>query len=645
MSYQHTAKGIFALALVSALTSCSTELLSEYDRTKVDFNNCLNGDISSLQLWRTAVNLKVNVTTDDNVKLWLMSGNDKGTLYDYREVASSGIINMVMPQGQGNKAYLVSVCNRNKKITPITLTGKTEESIELNVSGKKDNSTNILRTTAYSSTHVKDTNESNEIFGSTNKRSSLYGNSILGNAFYNEFTPNQLNESFEILNKFYQEYIPAKTLDMNCDYELESKGDFNITWFAGNCLSTTPHILGYYYHSPGTYDDIEYVDISETEIYDYIDGMAKVQYKVNNTAAQQYGILADHWYDANFDMLDLFENGKPIAARLGDDAYNSIDVLKRYGKNITNVRGISFTISVPHGKRIGFYDRSEEVALPEQYDRFVRMGIKPYTTRDKYKAMNFTCEAMNMNINGSYRSGIVKSNNAYWMGVENDYTGGDLDCNDVMFEVSSELEIHRPSIVEPDLKPFGEYTDRMPWTIAYEDVYRNADFDFNDAVIKVIPNYEKEECCVTVMAAGSTSKMYLHFNGPDGDINLGEIHELLGSSPKQTINTKYPDPQVPFVQVGCVKWPKDYTMQQDASRFYIEVQRGTCQDCSDIITLADKPGEMPQALLVAGEWKWPQEGINIINAYTNFAKWAKNNTLLENWNWYASPVINSVVKY
>ncbi len=645
MKYQYAVKGTLALALISAMASCSTESLSEFDRTQHAFNNQINGRIGTTQMWRTAVTIRVDVTADDSVKLWLMSGKDTGTLYDYRELATSGKVDLTVPQGNTNTAYLVSVCNRQKEVTSITLTGKNIENISLTVSGKAKDYNDDSQSAAANQRALKETDTEEEAEKTISSKAELYGSSIKGNATYNEFTDAQRHEAISILSKYYQEYVPAKRVGMNCDYELESKGDFNITWFAGNCTSTTPHVLGYYYHSPGTYEDIEYVDLSETEIYDYIDGLAKVQYKVNEKAATQYGVEANHWYDANFDMYDTFEKPSTIYARRNDDAYNTIAVFNRYGNNITALRGISFTISVPHGKRIGFYDRSEEIAMPEQYDRFVRMGIKPYTSRDNFKAMNFTCEAMNLNINGSYRSGILKSNNAYWMGMENDYTGGDLDCNDVMFEVSSKLEIHRPSIVEPDLKPFGEYTDKQPWTLAFEDVYRNADFDFNDAVIKLVPDFEKEECCVTVMAAGSTSKMYLHYDGPEGDINLGEVHDLLGGTPEQIINTQTSNAEVPFVQVGCVKWPKDYTMKQDAKRFYIEVQRGTCKDCSDIITLADNPGEMPEALLVAGEWKWPREGTNITNAYAGFANWSKDNTNMSNWNWYSSPTNNAVVKY
>ena len=53
-------------------------------------------------------------------------------------------------------------------------------------------------------------------------------------------------------------------------------------------------ILGYYYHSKGSYDDFTMVDIVDVVHHDYIDGMSKIQYKNNGD---------DTWRDANFDNL------------------------------------------------------------------------------------------------------------------------------------------------------------------------------------------------------------------------------------------------------------------------------------------------------------------------------------------------------
>ena len=230
------------------------------------------------------------------------------------------------------------------------------------------------------------------------------------------------------------------------------------------------------------------------------------------------------------------------------------------------------------------------------------------------------------------------------MGMEDLIDGGDHDCNDVIFGVVADLKIFMPTIVDPTLIPSGKDADLFPWTLAFEDVYRDPDYDFNDAVIQLQPDYENEQCCVTVMAAGSTSRMYLHFDGPDGDVNLGEIHELMNSK-LNYVNTKGGVAGTSFVQVDCVPWPEGYTMGNDAKRFYIEIQRGTCDDCTDVITLPDTPGLMPEAILVAGEWKWPMEGKHIFTSYPDFPKWAQDVTNVNYWEWYKSPQNNTIVSY
>ena len=632
---------VICFGIAGLLTSCSVDDgYTAQQRAEAAFQEQLKGEVSSSQWWRTTVNVQVQVTTDEPVKLWLMSSEQGGTLYDYRETSGSGMVTLTAPQGQGQTLYLVSECQRTLSSQTLTLTGKLSESLTLNTpSSSAAPVPGGLSASAPSGL--------SEASRAAVDRSSLYGSSMRSDAVYYEFSADLMRDYYSMMNKMSQEGVNAKTgAGLNCDYELESNGPFSITWVAGNCMSRTSHVLGYYYHSPGTYSDIQYVDVSETEVFDYIDGLAKVQYQVDDAAAQEHGVLANYWYDANFDMNDTWDKISPIAARQGDDAYNIMAAYKRYGQSLTALRGISFTIDVPKGKRIGFYDRWETQPAPEQYDRLVRYGVQPYTSREKFKGTSYSAEGMNsFNSKGNFRSFIEQHPNVTWMGLENDCTGGDLDCNDVIFGVTAELEIYKPSIVEPDLRPKGEYDDCLPWTIAYEDVGREPDYDFNDAVILLRPNYESEECCVTVMAAGSTSRMYLHYDGPDGDQNLGEIHELLQGSADTRINTANSMASTPFVEVACVKWPKSYAMQTDARRFYIEIQRGTCGDCTDVITLADEPGRMPEALLVAGKWNWPREGVNICNAYNIFPLWATDNTKRTYWSWYQSSQSGQIVSY
>ena len=55
MKYQCVVKGTLVLALMAAMASCSTESLSELDRTQYAFIDQINGKIATTQMWRTAV--------------------------------------------------------------------------------------------------------------------------------------------------------------------------------------------------------------------------------------------------------------------------------------------------------------------------------------------------------------------------------------------------------------------------------------------------------------------------------------------------------------------------------------------------------------------------------------------------------------
>ena len=323
MRFRQITGWTIASALICA--GCSTDDgYSEYQRTEASFMRDLGGDVSSLQWWKTAVTLKVTVEAEGKTTLWAMSEEFGGMLYDMATVEGNDAVSLTVPQGQGNKVCLVAICKNQYKSQSIILTGKAEESVTLN-----------LQTSSTRAT-------SNYI------PTSLYGNSILGNAEHYQFTPEQMTDWHSMMNIMSTESVNAKTEHgMNVDYELESNGPFYITWVAGNCLSTSPHVLGYYYHSPGTYEDIQYVDIAETEVYDYIDGLAKVQYQVNETTAEKYGVTANHWYDANFDIKDTWNSNPTWGLRANDDTYSCMAAYKRYGKGITALRGITFKVDVP----------------------------------------------------------------------------------------------------------------------------------------------------------------------------------------------------------------------------------------------------------------------------------------------------------
>lgn len=601
-----------AVALViGGIASCDDEAYqTEYARTKAAFLEAIAGKIGSSQGWRTAVTLHVNLRNSEKAVISAFSmGEEEMALYDQDVLSGEGTVRLTIPQS-AHREVLVMVESGNQTVEEsIQLTGALTEAVTLDLKAK----TALRQATA-------------------NPSSSIYGTDIQPNVGYTEID----RLAIETVEQYTHEGMDPTERGLIDNYELISNGPFYVTMYYGYTGTYAPRILGYYRHSKGTYKDLEFVDLVDTHSYDYIDGKAKLQYQLDGNTKK--------WYDANFDHLDGFEPPyTSVEARLNDEAYSIDQVMKKYRDRMSLARGLTYKIDVKPGDRVGFYLKNPRTQNDVQRERVIQMGIPASVLPSPFYEMNWSVKRLHTN--GKHRSILIQDNGYTIMGMEDAGNGGDLDCNDVLFGLYADMESEMPAIITPEVDKHIFSSRKQSWTLAFEDLYREADFDFNDAVIQLTPNYEQEVCAVSVMAAGSNDRMYLHYNGPEGDQNLGEMHELLGESELCCINTESTVPMTPFVPLDDVKWPKNYTVAEDAKRFYIEVQRGTCEDCSDCIMLADAPGEIPQAVLVAGKWQWPKEGVPIYAAYTGFAEWAKDATDIYYWIWYQIPKKGMYVAY
>ncbi len=636
--------GFLFLSLVLLVAACTDEdALSEKERTESYFSEELGCQINTQQMWKTAVKVQVNVTTSSFTKIWLVSDPHNGMLYDYREVSSSGIVNMTVPQGQVDTVYLCAVSNEVLLTHELVLSGKPVETVSINASdGKTDVSPKLaslpVKTNlVFSNKHGKTDAKSRPI--------SLCGNSVGGNGIHYQLSPSELATFYTMMGVLHLSdgYVNESIVT---NYELVSKGPFYITWANGWERLQTSHILGYYYHSPGTYSDIVYVDLSETHKWDYIDGLSKIQYQIDiEDSVDGIRFYPNQWYDANFDMKDAYGSTySENMDRIGDSAYCMKDVYDRYGSHISALRGLSFLVDVPVGMHLGFYLRSDEELFPTQWDHIVEKGVTPREPyRTNHKGTCFSAQALN--VDGKHRSAIWDAGAAKWLGMEDYVIGGDNDCDDVVFCITADMGIYIPDVITPDLDILALYDSVMPWTLAFEDPYREADFDFNDVVIQLEPNYNDGTCCVTLMAAGSSERMYLYYDGPNGLVNMGEVHDLLGSNNLVPINTNQSVVFSQPVQLDCVPWPAGYTMDNDAKRFYVEVKRGTCADCSETLSLPSDPGLLPEAVLVAGKWNWPTEGTSITTVYPSFRAWCRDPSQVSCWKWYKQPATTNYVSY
>lgn len=604
---------LLLIATTMLILACSRESFSEYERTSVGFQVTIGGEIDPTHLWRAAADVHVTVKSPDSttVRAYITQG-ERLYLADMKTAAPNGTVTLAVPQGFDNTVKLTANTNQKSATQSLELTGALEYRTTIDLeSGNAYNST--ARHQAYAPMMAQDNGAHKALINPA-----FNGPSILGNGYYTEWdVQDWIN--INLLAKGVTN--PADISGEIVNYELLSHGPFQISFIGGYKGYMSSHILGYYYHSANTYDDITFVDIADTHHYSYLDGMCMVQYQLD-------GI--DEWHNASYNILDKFENPDCIKY----DIFNSLLVAQDYGDRITKARGLTFPIDVPEGKRIGMYLREEGTPAPEQYDQLVALGIPRDRIKRNFKATNFSAQYLNLGM--GHRSWIKHHGHYTFMGMEDNIHGGDFDCNDVMFGFTTgDADITLPEIIVPEID-YIRPADPLPWTIAYEDVGRDTDFDFNDGVISIVPDYENEQMCVYVLAAGYNNKIYLHYDGPDGDQNLGELHEILGTATDVTVNTTTGTAK-PGVAIDCVKWPKDFTIENDAQRFYVEVFRGTCDDCSDMITLADVPGQLPQALLIPGNWSWPREGVHIYNAYDQFGLWSQDNVNLRYWPWHTKP--------
>ena len=610
-------KGCIAIILGTlALAGCSDEKeLSAVERTRSSFEELIGGEYSTMQWWQTAVKLKVNVKTQSPTDVYAyFVGEENGILFDHKYVTNDTTVYMTVPQTHEMRMILLAKEDKNIVTQEVILNGNPEQTVDMDVP-KLEASRAAERA----------------IYPITRAGQSLNGTDIVKNCGYTEIDP----EGIEIITQYTKEGMDIEKNGLNGNYELISQGPFCITMYYGFTGQYNARILGYYRHSPGTYRDFEMVDLVNTHSYDYINGEAKLQYQLDGV---------DVWYDSNFDYRDGYT--APFTTkteRLDDDVYNIQHVLEKYGNRITKARGLTWHIDVKAGDRIGFYLKMEGQQNSAQRERDVKRGLPSGRLPNPMYETNWSAKVLNTD--GKHRSVIIQDQGYTIMGMEDATSSGDFDCNDVLFGLYADMETEMPLITIPDIDIIVPTANKQIWTIAYEDMWRDADFDFNDAVIRIVPDYENETCSISLMAAGSTEKMYLHYDGPDGDQNLGEIHELFHQKVQTKVNTMSSFAIVPFVELGNVAWPRNYTIADDAKRFYIEVHRGTCENCGDLLTLPHEPGVMPQAILVAGSWHWPKEGVDINTGYNLFSPWAMDMTNLSYWHWHTSAKSDTTVSY
>lgn len=245
--------------------------------------------------------------------------------------------------------------------------------------------------------------------------------------------------------------------------------------------------------------------------------------------------------------------------------------------------------------------------------------------------VNFSMESWNNDISNYYysRNGQTSSypsattfryGKDTYLGFEDD---ADYDINDLLFLVNGDFT-EKPKQLNPDA---DEEVEPMTWTLAFEDQISDnkSDFDFNDVVIRVTYAAGEKTAKVTYCAAGGTLQTELFFK----EESLGEIHTKLGDPERKSLINTYSKIDTDFVTEDLTV-PADFSLSSDAPKFKIKVKYwdGTKESS---LPNAVEYGSTPHGFCVPGKWAWPREGLNIKQAYSQFAGWAQNASVNQNW--------------
>ena len=597
------------------------------------------------QTWMTSETVQLDISIDDEADITAQTiMNENVTVLGQKHLKGSGVMFLDVPQGIGGSFGLVYDDGVSpKQYRQINLTGYNAKVIDVNFQSESA-TRGAAPAPQRASTRAA-------------TASSLYGKSILEDCGYLNFGPWGWGDVKTALVEAKNSKDNLSTL---IDYEIKSNklleggelvsnNDIVISFLYGHTGQTGARTLGYYYHSKDTYSDIVFQDIAEVLTLDYYNGKAKVQYQLDNKP---------EWYDANFDFRD--DPAKPTqspanSVRKGDDAWNTLNVHDYYGDRVTAIRGITFKLTIPQGKVFGFYLRTNGTLSPEQKTILTNLGVSE-SNMPKFSA-NYSCANMNLNTTkGNFRSAIAIYDNFTFMGLDDDLNGGDCDCNDVTFALSNskgepyipyftestknsqwnqDVINKHPEYITPPTKP-----QLQSWTLAFENAGMDNDFDFNDVVLKVTPNTSTHTAEVKLLATGAKRKTEVYYNGT----LLGEVHDLFGVDTKTMVNTTSTKATKKAVTMNSIDWPENATMETQRMNFSLKVynEDGTLDREFSMTDLLNNQ-KSPQALCVAGDWKWPKERKNIYTAYPLIGLWGVNFNNSEYGNWYAYPKEDAVV--
>ena len=281
---------------------------------------------------------------------------------------------------------------------------------------------------------------------------------------------------------------------------------------------------------------------------------------------------------------------------------------------------------IPEGYRVGFMIRKDGGAEANNNNGDRTKKGCSYGYGELNKEINNYGQFKNaadygMQLN-SPRMATFKANNKIYLCFEE---GSDAQYSDVIVEIGSNGE------AGVDIPDDPLEVEEQAYTMCFEDRPNVADYDMNDVVLRCT-RVSPTELELSLIATGANDPVLI--SGIVGDYVSGtelknkEVHGLFGVETSTFVNTVTSDEVLP--SVSCVyRVDASTSIKQFLSNIYI-----TNNGQGGRTIGLPATGEAPFALIMPGNFNYPQEKISIATAYTTFRNWVNNANNYGNWPEY-----------
>ncbi len=196
----------------------------------------------------------------------------------------------------------------------------------------------------------------------------------------------------------------------------------------------------------------------------------------------------------------------------------------------------------------------------------------------------------------------------------------------LVFSYSGDLATVGGSFDDGDDDGGSVVDEPICWSLACEDLGEDADYDFNDVVLRISHVAGETTAHCTLLASGGTLCNKIFF----GDNCEGEVHEMFQVDVTTMVNTQKVGEEKEPVEFD-VTVPADFTMSDtDMGGFVI---KRFSEDGAVYVgeVAAPKKGQIPYMICVPSNWEWPWEMTNITEAYPEFSTWCSDHNQAKDW--------------